>query len=90
MRKNPQGLPNTCVSKGLARKAARHPTAHGDKKIGEKSAKKTAKGKKKENRKKIPGAAKHLRFKGVGPKSGEAPGTRGEPKKRRQKKCKTA
>ena len=73
--------PNTCVSKGLARKAAsdQHP-----KKQGKKTTKKRRKPKGKKNRKKNPDEAKRLRFKRVGPKNAENP----ETKKKQEKKQK--
>ena len=55
-----------------------------------KNEKKSQRRKGKEIEKKSPEEPKHLRFKGVGPKSGEAPEADEERKKRPEKKSETA
>ena len=82
--KKKQRAPNPSVSKGLARKTAKARTPQTTQKQRQKNSKKHPKTKDTRIQKKIPAGSKPQRFKGVGPKSGEGPGT-GNPTKKQKK-----
>ena len=86
IKKKSQGSQNTCVSKGLARKAARHPTAHDDQKNGEKNTRKNGQSAKGKKSKKNPrGGQNTCVSKGLARKAARHPTTQDDQKKRENK-----